>query len=48
MFEGSSLRNPRWVGAVVLAGLFYLGGQYIASQPQRIQQETEANREISV
>lgn len=48
MFDGTMLRNPGWLGAVVLAGLFYLGGQYIASQPQRIKQETEANREISV
>lgn len=48
MFEGTSLRNPGLVGVVVLAGLFYLVGQYIASQPQRIQQETEANRQISV
>ncbi len=48
MFEGTSLRNPGWVGVVVLAGLFYLAGQYITSQPQRIKQETEANREISV
>lgn len=32
----------------VIGGLFYILGQYIASQPQRIQQETEAKREISV
>lgn len=34
--------------AVVIGGLFYLGGQYIVSQPQRVKQEAEANREISV
>ena len=48
MFEGTSLRNPSWVGLVVVAGLFYLMGQYIASQPQRIQQESAAQREINV
>lgn len=32
----------------VLIGLFYIGGQYIASQPQRISQETESKREITV
>lgn len=48
MFESISWRNPGWVGVVVLGGLFYLAGQYIASQPQRLQQEVEANREISV
>lgn len=35
-------------GIVVLAGLFYVGGQYVASEPQRIEQEVEANREITV
>lgn len=34
--------------AVVIGGLLYVGGQYVASQPQRIQKETEANREITV
>jgi uncharacterized protein YggE len=34
--------------AIALGGLFYLGGQYVLSQPQRIQQEVEANREITV
>lgn len=34
--------------AVIIGGLFYLAGQYIASQPQRIEQEVEANRQISV
>lgn len=36
------------LAAVVLGGLLYVFGQYIASQPQRIQQETEAKREIAV
>lgn len=34
--------------AVAIGGLFYVAGQYIASQPQRIQQEAEAKREIAV
>lgn len=34
--------------AVVIAGLFYVGGQYVASQPQRVEQEVAANREITV
>jgi len=33
---------------VVVAGVLYVAGQYVASQPQRVQQETEANREIVV
>lgn len=33
---------------VVAAGLFYIAGQFVASQPQRIKQEAEANREITV
>ena len=33
---------------VIIGGLLYIGGQYVTSQPQRIQKETEANREISV
>lgn len=34
--------------AVLIAGGLYILGQYIGSQPQRIQQEAEANREIQV
>jgi uncharacterized protein YggE len=33
---------------VILAGLFYLAGQHIASQPERVQREAEAKREITV
>jgi uncharacterized protein len=36
------------LGAVVIAGLLYVVGQYVASQPQRIEKEAEANREIAV
>lgn len=36
------------IAIVVIGGLFYIAGQYIASQPQRIEQETQANREITV
>lgn len=36
------------ITVVIVGGLFYVAGQYIASQPQRIQQEVEANREITV
>lgn len=38
----------KWVGLVILGGLFYLAGQYLASAPQRIEQEQLAEREISV
>lgn len=38
---------PLWI-LVALGGLFYVGGQYVASQPLRIEQEIEANREITV
>lgn len=33
---------------VVVGGLLYVGGQYVASQPQRVEQEVAANREITV
>ncbi|TSC72022.1 MAG: hypothetical protein G01um101438_782 [Parcubacteria group bacterium Gr01-1014_38] len=36
------------MGAVVVGGLFYVLGQYLASQPQRIEKEAEAKREITV
>lgn len=36
------------LAAVVVGGVFYVVGQYIASQPQRIEQEAEAKREIAV
>jgi uncharacterized protein YggE len=36
------------LGLVVVGGLLYIGGQYVASQPQRVEQEIEANREITV
>jgi uncharacterized protein YggE len=34
--------------SVLLGGLLYVTGQYLASQPLRVQQETEAQREITV
>ncbi len=34
--------------AIALGGLLYIGGQYVASQPQRVEQEVAANREITV
>lgn len=40
-------KNP-WLTAVVVGGLFFLAGQYIASQPQRAQKEAELTREITV
>tara|TARA_Y100000310_G_scaffold323604_1_gene384260 strand:+ start:166 stop:921 length:756 start_codon:yes stop_codon:yes gene_type:complete len=43
----SAHKNPLLV-AVIVGGLLYIGGQYIASQPLRIQQEVSANREITV
>ena len=46
MFEQNTTKTI--FAAVALGGIFYLAGQYIASQPQRIQEESEAKREISV
>lgn len=43
----SEKRIPLLV-AVLAAGVLYIIGQYVASQPQRIKQEAEANREITV
>jgi uncharacterized protein YggE len=40
--------STSWFTIIIIAGLFYLVGQYIASQPQRVSQEQEAEREISV
>lgn len=37
-----------WIIGIVLAGLFFVAGQYVASQPARVKQEVEAGREISV
>lgn len=36
------------LAAVVVGGLFYVLGQYVASQPQRIEKEAEANRDVTV
>jgi uncharacterized protein len=38
----------RLTGMVVTGGLFYILGQYIASQPLRVEQEAAAEREITV
>lgn len=36
------------VVAVIIGGLLFIAGQYVASQPQRVEQEIDANREITV
>lgn len=36
------------LAAVVVGGLFYVLGQYVASQPQRLEKEAELRREITV
>ncbi len=41
-------RAHRLLIVVVVGGIFYLVGQYIASQPQRVMQEAKAEREITV
>jgi uncharacterized protein YggE len=38
----------KFLAAVVIAGLFFIAGQYILSQPQRTEKEIAANREITV
>lgn len=42
------MNEKHLLAAVVIGGLLYVGGQYVASQPQRIQKETEADRQITV
>lgn len=37
-----------WLMIAAVAGILYVAGQYVASQPQRVQQEVQANREITV
>ncbi|MEX1997582.1 MAG: SIMPL domain-containing protein [Candidatus Andersenbacteria bacterium] len=41
-------QSGKLLGFVIVAGLFYLAGQYIASAPQRASQEQEAERQITV
>jgi len=41
-------RSSKLFMVVVTAGVFYLGGQYVATAPQRAEQEVVANREIAV
>ena len=42
------MKERNILAAVLIGGLLYVGGQYLSSQPQRIQKETEAAREITV
>lgn len=43
-----SPRGVSLLAVVVIGGLFYLAGQYIASQPSRVAKEAQAQREITV
>lgn len=45
---GLSMRRTDLFGIVVIAGVLYVAGQYVASEPMRAAQEVEANREITV
>lgn len=36
------------IAAVIIGGLFYVSGQYLASKPEQVQQETAAQRQIIV
>jgi uncharacterized protein YggE len=36
------------IGAVIVGGLFYMAGQYLATQPERERQATEADRSVTV
>jgi len=45
--SGSKFGSPLII-AVIVAGLFYLVGQYILSQPQRQQKEIDSKREITI
>jgi uncharacterized protein YggE len=42
------MNGKKLVVAILLGGLLYVAGQYVSSQPQRIQKEAAANREITV
>jgi len=46
--SAQTLKGKSLLVAIIVGGLFYIGGQYVASSPLRIQQEVEANREITV
>jgi len=39
---------PLLLAVVIVGGVFYIAGQYIASQPLRLEKEIEAKREMSV
>lgn len=43
-----NMEKRDWVVVIGLAGLFFVAGQYVASQPARVKQEVEAGREITV
>ncbi len=45
---GTTSKHTSLLLVVIIGGLFYLLGQYIASQPSKINQESAANREITV
>lgn len=42
------MNEKKLIAIVLLGGLLYVAGQYVSSQPQRIQKEAAANREITV
>jgi uncharacterized protein YggE len=47
-FSPSGSRPVSLLVVIIVGGLFYLAGQYLASQPGRVSQEAEAAREITV
>jgi uncharacterized protein YggE len=48
MNEDSTARASWLLPAVIVGGLFFIAGQYVASQPQRAEQEVAAERQITV
>lgn len=47
-FSSNTPQRVSLIAVVAIGGLFYLAGQYLASQPSRVSQEAEASREITV
>ncbi len=51
MNEQNTIKRKGQVGvvaAVIIGGIFYIFGQYLASQPEQVQQEAAAQRQITV
>jgi uncharacterized protein len=51
MNDQFQIKKEKQIGiivAVIIGGLFYISGQYLASKPEQVQQEAAAQRQITV